>query len=172
MSYRDELGQAHARIAQLEEQLREERAKRAPPPSDGAVRRRISVLAVCAVVLGVAAGVIAFLIRARDRANDDDTVTFVAVDQVVADEKRWVGTKLRVQGELVGGTTTMRTGGPTCDMRFALERNGLRMLVRHAGCPPETFRDVPGLVVVVQGKLGDDGVFDADEMLVRMPDFP
>jgi cytochrome c-type biogenesis protein CcmE len=171
VSYRDELGQAHARIAQLEEQLREERAKRAPPGA-GAVRRRISALVICLVVLWLSAGVIAFVVGARSRARDDDTATFVAVDQVVADEKRWVGMKLRVQGELVGGTTTMRTGGPTCDMRFTLERNGLRMLVRHAGCPPETFRDVRGLIVVVQGKLGDDGVFAADEMLVRMPDFP
>jgi len=173
VTYRDELGQAHARIARLEQELREERAKRmTPPPTDERAVRWGWRFIVGFVLLGMATPVLVFLLRDRAGANDDPPVPVVAVDTVVGNEKRYVGTKIRVQGEYVRGSASLRNE-PTCDMRFALERNGLRMPVRYTKCtPPEGFRDVGGLMIVVQGALGEDGVFVAGDMLVRMPDHP
>lgn len=73
MDYRDPLGQAHERIARLEEELREERAKNAPPPPvppmppppaplgpDGAApapRAKVSVLRFLSLPLAVAGAI-------------------------------------------------------------------------------------------------------------------
>ncbi|MGS2617732.1 cytochrome c maturation protein CcmE [Micromonospora sp. LZ34] len=69
--------------------------------------------------------------------------------------------RLRVGGQVVPGSLR-RADGRT---EFRLNRDGHEIAVRQRGVPPETFRE--GEEAVVEGRFSADGVFDADQVVVR-----
>ncbi len=160
MTYRDDIGQAHQRIAHLEEELAGERAKHEAPRARA--RRGPLLVALLAVVIaGGAAGAWLFT-REPPRP-----LLIAPVDALVREPARYEGKRMRTQGELVAGTT-VKSGDP-CEMSFMLERAGLRMPVRLRGCVvPDGFREASaGLSILVEGELSHDGAFDATQVLVR-----
>ncbi|SDZ20633.1 cytochrome c-type biogenesis protein CcmE [Micromonospora pattaloongensis] len=69
--------------------------------------------------------------------------------------------RIRLGGEVVPGS--VRHDGELVTFRLSDDRR--EVTVRQRGVPPETFRE--GVDAVVEGRLGTDGVFDADHVLVR-----
>ncbi|MFG1891092.1 cytochrome c maturation protein CcmE [Micromonospora sp. NPDC049051] len=69
--------------------------------------------------------------------------------------------RIRLGGEVVPGS--LRHDGDL--VVFQLADAGHRVPVRQRGVPPQAFRE--GEDAVVEGRLGTDGVFDADQVLVR-----
>lgn len=156
MSYRDDLGQAHQRIAQLEGELRE--AKGQAPKRSGT--RTALVFAGLALVAAAAVA----LVGVSSRLASPRLV--LPVDELVAHPEAHVGQKLRVQGDLVVGT--IASGGEPCQLRFVLEREHLHLPVRLNNCiAPDPFRDVPNMLVLVDGQLQPDGSFEGTDMFVR-----
>ncbi|MFY1671473.1 cytochrome c maturation protein CcmE [Plantactinospora sp. WMMB334] len=69
--------------------------------------------------------------------------------------------RTRLGGAVVPGSVR-HEGGETV---FRLASEGREITVRQRGVPPEAFR--AGRDAVVEGVLGTDGVFHADQILVR-----
>lgn len=90
------------------------------------------------------------------------------VDEVLAQPEKFTGRQLRVEGELEQGSVRFRE--KPCEWRFVLGSRGKQMPVRFPGCVvPDTFRDVTGLSVAVQGRLQDEGWFLATQVIPRCP---
>lgn len=165
MTYRDELAQAHERIDRLEAELRDERAKNAAPPppppppkSPGPSMRVVVAVVVVSVLLGGVAGF--FALRAPPRP-----LVLEPVDKVLRDPRRYEGVRMRIQGELVKGTT--KRGGEPCEMRLFIQRDGLMMPVHMGHClVSDLYRDETGIRITAEGALGSDGTFEAEQIMV------
>ncbi len=90
------------------------------------------------------------------------------VDEVMQSPQSYTDRELRVEGKLQEGSVAFRE--EPCEWRFTLEKSSHRMPVRFPQCiVPDTFRDGMGIDVTVQGKLGADGMFVADQVVPRCP---
>ncbi len=169
MSYRDDLGQAHHRIEELERELREEREKataaRAPVPKPRGSR----VTRIVMLVVGLAAGAAAIAVGAlsmRPRSKPKPIVV-VPVDVLVKNKSHYAGARLRVHGLVVANSTVKRT--EPCEVDFMLEHGGYRVPVHYLACVlPETYREGPGIEVTAEGTLDDHDVFVAKDVLAKL----
>jgi cytochrome c-type biogenesis protein CcmE len=90
------------------------------------------------------------------------------VHEVVVDPEAFAGRELRVEGDLRQGSVRFRE--EPCEWRFVLEKAEHEMPVRFPQCVvPDTFRDDFGISVTVQGQLGADGTFLANQVVPRCP---
>ena len=110
------------------------------------------------IVLGVAilAAAAAFVLN----AFQSNLVFFFTPTQVAQGE----APKQRVfrAGGMVKEGSLMRAGN---DVRFVITDTAKEMQVHYQGLLPDLFKEGRG--VVAQGKLGDDGVFIASEVLAK-----
>jgi cytochrome c-type biogenesis protein CcmE len=100
----------------------------------------------------------------------DAAIYSKGVDELVAQRQRLLSSNVRVEGNLVSGS--LRRRDQPCEYRFALEKNGVTLPVRYAGCVvPDTFRDLPGsrVAVTVEGRLAEAGYLAADRILAKCP---
>src|SRR5450755_1729069 len=127
----------------------------------GGTRIAVGVLASVAV-LGTAA------LLAYDPSVRDAFAYSKPLPEVVQHPAQYAGRELRVEGTLTQGSIRFRED--PCEWRFRLEKAESSMPVRFTQCiVPDTFRDGVNLTVVVQGKLGGDGTFVADQIVPRCP---
>jgi cytochrome c-type biogenesis protein CcmE len=87
------------------------------------------------------------------------------VDEVMASPAAWKGKRLKLGGHVLKGSIFNKQG--TLEYVFTVERNGKSVQVHYTGIVPDTFKD--DAEVVVAGKLGDDGVFEAHEVIAKCP---
>ena len=117
--------------------------------------KRIAFIVAGLAGLGVAAG---FVLS----AFQSNLVFFFSPSQVVAKEAP-VGRTFRVGGLVEEGTLKRDTDGLT--VRFVVTDTAQRVPVVYKGILPDLFKEGKGCVA--QGKIGDDGVFYADEVLAK-----
>ncbi|MEV0430477.1 cytochrome c maturation protein CcmE [Micromonospora sp. NPDC049836] len=115
--------------------------------------RRPGRLALVAVLLAGGALLVTGALR--------DTLTYYRTPAEVLGDPAAIGERVRLGGEVVPGT--VHQDGDL--VVFRLGGSGQEVPVRQHGVPPETFRE--GQDAVVEGRLGTDGVFDADHLVVR-----
>jgi cytochrome c-type biogenesis protein CcmE len=90
------------------------------------------------------------------------------VPEVVSDPSAFAGRELRVEGDLKQGSILFRDD--PCEWRFTLAKESTEMEVRFPECVvPDTFKDGMGISVTVQGKIGEDGIFLASQVVPRCP---
>jgi len=89
-------------------------------------------------------------------------VFFFSPTQVAAGEAPQ-GRSFRIGGMVKEGSLQRQADGVT--MRFVVTDTEKEMTVAYKGILPDLFREGKG--VVAQGKLGDDGVFAASEVLAK-----
>jgi len=93
------------------------------------------------------------------------------VHEVTAEPERWVGKSLKVHGFVEAGSIHEEIVDQATVRSFVLEYQGERILIRHQGPKPDTFRDLSE--VVAQGELviEDDGqrVLHADKLMAKCP---
>jgi cytochrome c-type biogenesis protein CcmE len=133
-----------------------------PPPKPGSSRGGLFL------VLGLAA--LAAAISALVLTNfKDSTVYAKGVDQLMAEQDRWVGRAVRVEGILVRGTLKFQE--KPCEYRFDATKGGATVHVRYASCiKPDTLRDdMPEVGVTAEGKLLANGEFQATNVLAKCP---
>lgn len=89
------------------------------------------------------------------------------VDEVVTTDSL-KNKEVRMEGELTPGSILFRQD--PCEWRFKLNKNNKEIDVRYPECiVPDTFKDGMGISVVVQGALGNDGLFMATDVIPRCP---
>ncbi len=117
--------------------------------------KRIALIAAGLAVLGL----VAWLVLNAFQSN---LVFFFSPTQVVAGEAPR-GKPFRVGGMVKEGTIKREPDGVT--LRFVVTDTEKEMIVAYKGILPDLFREGKG--AVAQGRLGDDGVFVASEVLAK-----
>ena len=134
------------------------------PPVEPAGKRRVSGAVKVGLVFVALVGAAAWLLS----GSDSPFVYSKLVHEVMSEPKAFEGRRLRVEGELRQGSIQFRE--EPCEWRFVLQKEGKEMPVRFPQCVvPDTFRDGMGIQVTVQGELGNDGVFLANQVIPRCP---
>ena len=112
------------------------------------------------IVIGLASlGIAAYLVASAFRNN---LVFFFSPTQVVAKEAP-VDRTFRIGGLVQDGTLKRDTDGLT--VRFTVTDTAASIPVVYKGILPDLFKEGRGCVA--QGKLGSDGVFQAEQVLAK-----
>lgn len=87
---------------------------------------------------------------------------YLEVDPFLADS-RYHATSVRLRGKVAEANLTLAEGGGGA--RFDLLGETQKIAVTYEGTIPDMFKS--GVEVVVEGKLGSDGVFEAKELVTK-----
>ena len=88
-------------------------------------------------------------------------VYYLTPTEMLARGDAAVGQTLRLGGLVKVGSIS----GPATDLAFVLTDGTNEVAVHSTSAPTSSFRE--GVGAVVQGQLGSDGVFEADQVLVK-----
>jgi len=117
--------------------------------------KRIALILGGLAVLGLVAALVL-------NAFQSNLVFFFSPTQVAAGEAP-KGKSFRIGGMVKEGTLKREADGVT--LRFVMTDTEKDMIVAYKGILPDLFKEGKG--AVAQGKLGDDGVFMASEVLAK-----
>jgi cytochrome c-type biogenesis protein CcmE len=117
-------------------------------------RRWLPAAVVAAVLVGGA--VVLF------QGLSNATVYFCNADQVGVKGGCKEGERFRLQGTVDDGSVVMQD---SVVERFVVSYNGASIPVSYQGEPGGIFRE--GIPVVVEGRMGADGTFEGDRILVK-----
>jgi cytochrome c-type biogenesis protein CcmE len=125
--------------------------------------KRIGRLAIGILLVSVA---LAWLVFAGTRRN---LVYYYEVDELLAASENLDG-EIRISGDVVAGSVEHDAGSR--ELRFAITRveaptGSPSVPVVYQGTVPDIFR--PGIQVVVEGRLAEDGTFHAETLLAKCP---
>jgi len=117
--------------------------------------KRLMLVAIGLAGLGVTAALVM-------SAFEKNLVFFFTPTQVAAKEAP-LNRKFRIGGMVETGSVQRQADGVL--VRFVVTDTVKNIAVEYKGALPDLFREGKG--VVAQGKLGDDGLFRADEVLAK-----
>ncbi|MEQ9002097.1 MAG: cytochrome c maturation protein CcmE [Pseudomonadales bacterium] len=121
-------------------------------------KRRTRLIIVLFVLAGSAVTVGLVLTALNENLN-----LFYPPDQVVGGDAP-TGVRIRAGGMVRDGSVAR--GGDGLEVNFVLtDHQGSDFTVRYSGILPDLFREGQG--VLVQGQLGADGVFQAEQVLAK-----
>ena len=118
-------------------------------------KQRLLLIGLMVVGVGVAAG---FALK----AFNENLMFFYTPSKVAAGEAP-AGHLIRVGGLVTTGSVKRQSDGLT--VNFDITDNAETITVQYTGILPDLFREGQG--IVANGKLRDDGVFVADEVLAK-----
>ena len=119
--------------------------------------RRKRMVAVAAIVIGVGAATAVAL-----QAFQENIMYFYSPSQISAGEAP-TGRSFRLGGLVTTGSL-QRTPG-SIEINFVVTDNAESIPVKYSGLLPDLFREGQG--VIAHGKLTEEGVFMADEVLAK-----
>lgn len=157
----EELAEA---LRESEEVARAEPAPTAPAPLLRPAAKRSVGLLVGLLIIG--AGILTVVLT----TGRDAQIYARPVNELVDQRDKLAGRPVRVEGDLKKGTLVKRD--QPCEYRFTLTRSGTELPVRLPQCVvPDTFRDMPGMDVVVtaEGTLDPAGHFEASHVMAKCP---
>ncbi|HET7645483.1 MAG TPA: cytochrome c maturation protein CcmE [Candidatus Limnocylindria bacterium] len=125
-----------------------------PEPALPPRRRPWGVLVLVAIVLAVV-GYLAF------SSVGNALVYYLTPTELLARGDAAIGETVRLGGQVKPGSV----GGPATDLTFVLTDGETDVTVHSTVAPTRSFREGSG--AVVEGRLGDDGVFEADQVIVK-----
>lgn len=117
--------------------------------------KRIALIVAGLAILGIAATLVL-------NAFQSNLVFFFSPTQVANGEAP-KGKNFRIGGMVKEGSIGREADGIT--VRFVVTDTDKEMLVAYKGILPDLFKEGKG--VVAQGKLGEDGLFTANEVLAK-----
>ena len=117
--------------------------------------KRIALIVGGLAILGIVAALVL-------NAFQSNLVFFFSPTQVAAGEAP-KGKNFRIGGMVKEGSIKREPDGVT--IRFVMTDTEKDMIVAYKGILPDLFKEGKG--AVAQGKLGDDGVFTASEVLAK-----
>lgn len=88
-------------------------------------------------------------------------VYYLTPTEMLARGDAAIGQTMRLGGLVKEGSVT----GPATDLTFVLSDGTNEVTVHSTSAPTSSFRE--GVGAVVQGQLGRDGIFEADQVLVK-----
>jgi cytochrome c-type biogenesis protein CcmE len=119
-----------------------------------------------ALTVGMVLAVAGFVIY----SSVGDAQYYKMVDEVMAKPQGWVEKDLKVHGFVEPGSIQEKIVEQRVTRTFVLENKGKRILVKHHGPKPDTFRDMSE--VVAEGRLeldGDQYVLTASNLMAKCP---
>ena len=125
-----------------------------PEPMLPPRRRPWGILVLVAVVL-VVVGYLAF------SSIGSALVYYLTPTELLARGDAAVGDTVRLGGQVAPGSVF----GPATDLTFVLTDGDANITVHSTVAPTRSFREGSG--AVVEGALGDDGVFEATQVIVK-----
>ena len=129
-----------------------------PPTSS---KRNLGLLAALLVMGG---GILTLVFTSFENA----AVYSRKVNELVQEKQKLLGRSVRVEGQLVQGTLTRRD--QPCEYRFQIQSGGVAVPVHYPQCiVPDTFQDVAGINVTVEGQLKQAGHFEATTIMAKCP---
>lgn len=99
-----------------------------------------------------------------------DAEYYKMVDEAMTSPDEWTGKSMRIHGYVEPGSIHERIVDQSTVRTFVLEKKDKRILVRHHGPVPDSFRDMSE--IVARGKLTKEGgeyVFEARELTAKCP---
>jgi cytochrome c-type biogenesis protein CcmE len=94
---------------------------------------------------------------------EKNVVFFLTPQELLAKGSSGVGVPVRLGGQVKPGSMTW--DAKTLDLRFTVTDGVKEVPVESTGAPPQMFRD--GMGVVVEGRVGQAGVFHATNLMVK-----
>ena len=94
---------------------------------------------------------------------EKNVVFFLTPQELLAKGTDGVGVPVRLGGQVKPGS--VKWNAQTLDLRFIVTDGAKEIPVHSTGAPPQMFRD--GMGVVVEGRFGSAGVFDATGLMVK-----
>ena len=92
-----------------------------------------------------------------------NVVFFLTPGELLAKGSEGVGVPVRLGGQVKPGS--MKWDAKSLDLRFTVTDGAKEIPVQSTGAPPQLFRD--GMGVVVEGRVGQAGVFHATNLMVK-----
>jgi len=114
-------------------------------------------------ILGGAAVIVAVFAWLLFGGLQKNVVFFLTPKELLAKGNEGVGVPVRLGGQVKPGS--VKWNAQTLDLRFTVTDGAREMQVHSTGAPPQMFRD--GMGVVVEGRVGTAGVFDATGLMVK-----
>ncbi len=114
------------------------------------------------IVIAASVGALAISVVLVLNAFQSNLVFFFSPSQVVAKEVP-IGKSFRLGGLVEEGS--LKRDGDGTTVKFAITDTAEVIQVAYTGILPDLFKEGKG--VVAQGKMADDGVFYADEVLAK-----
>jgi cytochrome c-type biogenesis protein CcmE len=118
--------------------------------------KRPWILAGAAVILAV----FAWLLFGGLQKN---VVFFLTPQELLAKGNEGVGVPVRLGGQVKPGS--LKWDAKALDLRFTVTDGAREIPVHSTGAPPQMFRE--GMGVIVEGRVGTGGVFDATNLMVK-----
>jgi cytochrome c-type biogenesis protein CcmE len=94
---------------------------------------------------------------------EKNVVFFLTPKELLAKGTDGIGVPVRLGGQVKPGS--VKWNAQTLDLRFTVTDGTKEMQVHSTGAPPQMFRD--GMGVVVEGRAGAGGVFEATGLMVK-----
>ena len=94
---------------------------------------------------------------------EKNVVFFLTPKELLAKGRDGVGVPVRLGGQVKPGSMTW--DAKTLDLRFTVTDGAKEIPVHSTGAPPQMFRD--GMGVIVEGRVGQAGVFQATNLMVK-----
>jgi cytochrome c-type biogenesis protein CcmE len=94
---------------------------------------------------------------------EENIVFFLTPQELLAKGSDGVGVPVRLGGQVKPGS--VQWDAKSLDLRFTVTDGEREVPVRSTGAPPQMFRD--GMGVIVEGRYGDGGVFEATNLMVK-----
>jgi cytochrome c-type biogenesis protein CcmE len=94
---------------------------------------------------------------------EKNVVFFLTPKELLAKGTDGVGVPVRLGGQVKPGS--VKWDAQTLNLRFTVTDGAREMPVHSTGAPPQMFRD--GMGVVVEGRVGAGGVFEATGLMVK-----
>jgi cytochrome c-type biogenesis protein CcmE len=94
---------------------------------------------------------------------EKNVVFFLTPKELLAKGTDGIGVPVRLGGQVKPGS--VKWNAQTLDLRFIVTDGAREMPVHSTGAPPQMFRD--GMGVVVEGRAGAGGVFEATGLMVK-----
>lgn len=124
---------------------------------------RMGRLAIGILLVATATGFLVY------KATGENLTYYREVDELLAAETIPPGEKIRLSGDVVEGSVVKSEESRA--IRFEITETGgdglERIPVAYDGTVPDIFK--PGIQVVVEGRMDDDGVFQAETLLAKCP---
>ena len=118
--------------------------------------KRAGIIAGAAVIVAV----FAWLLFGGLEKN---VVFFLTPQELLAKGTDGIGVPVRLGGQVKPGS--VKWDAQSLDLRFTVTDGVREMQVHSTGAPPQMFRD--GMGVVVEGRVGAGGVFEATGLMVK-----
>jgi cytochrome c-type biogenesis protein CcmE len=127
---------------------------------------RKNLLSKLLITGAVAVGGLGFLVY----SSLGHTQPYRMVDKLMTEPQRFVGKEMRIHGDVEAGSIIETIQDQQMRRTFVVTKGGKRILVRHEGPKPDTFKDLSEVVATGTLKqVGTEYEFHATELMAKCP---